>query len=427
MQKNYKPLGKLIRLVRIIFNLIALVSLSFFLSCDDIFPKKAVFEIVVENVTDEAATIVASLVPNQPGTTISWRYKEEGSSYSVPQTLLTEFDGLDTIKVDWQLSDLKASTTYILEVVANNIAGSVVKEVFFTSGKPMAKIGLRKAEEVKLTSAKLTAWFVPNQPETEFTFEYKEVNSSWKAYTLPNKFSGTDSVKVSFDLLYLKKSTLYSFRVRAINSAGEKISNETTFKTYAAMDIDGNGYHEVTIGTQTWLQSNLKTTRYANGDLIPNVTDQDTWESLKTPAMCWYDNDPKYGETYGALYNWYVGADSRPLIEGWHVPNDEEFETLANHLGGHNVAGGKLKLTGTEYWVSPNTGATNESGFNAFPAGVRNDEGFQGLGYGSVFWTKKNFPVGGMGWSLLISRTSSYSSLAGDSFYKGESLRLIKN
>ncbi len=56
---------------------------------------------------------------------------------------------------------------------------------------------------------------------------------------------------------------------------------------------------------------------------------------------------------------------------GWHVPNDTDWETLITFLGGNNVAGGKLKQTGTDLWNGPNTGATNESGFNAIPGGVR--------------------------------------------------------
>lgn len=387
---------------------------------------KPKLEVSVENVADETAVVIASLIPNQPGTSISWRYKEAGSAYSKPQTLPTQFDGLETVKVDWQMSGLKANTTYTLEVVASNIAGSSLKMVNFSTGQVLAKIGLRQAEEVKTTSAKLTAWFIPNQPETEFTFEYREVNSNWASHTLSTKFSGTDSIKVSFELSSLKPNTLYSFRTRTKSLAGEKISDEVTFKTYAAMDIDGNGYYQVTIGNQIWLQSNLKTTRYANGDPIPNVTDQTTWESLTTPAMCWYDNDPKYGETYGALYNWYVGADPRPLIEGWSVPSHEDFMTLMNYLGGQDIAGGKLKSTGTSHWVAPNAGATNETGFTALPGGVRRDV-FQSLNYAAVFYTKSIFMgMPNVSYGFSASNNNSILLYGGSGHHVGRSLRLIK-
>jgi len=83
----------------------------------------------------------------------------------------------------------------------------------------------------------------------------------------------------------------------------------THFKTCAVSDFDGNAYRIVTIGNQVWLQENFKGTHFANGDPIPNVTDQSAWDAMTTPAYCWYNNDPKIGEVYGGLYNWYVASD----------------------------------------------------------------------------------------------------------------------
>ncbi|MEA3437049.1 MAG: fibrobacter succinogenes major paralogous domain-containing protein [Thermodesulfobacteriota bacterium] len=147
---------------------------------------------------------------------------------------------------------------------------------------------------------------------------------------------------------------------------GEKRETDTV------TDIDGNAYLIIKIGEQWWMAENLKVTRYRNGDPIPNVTDENAWHNLKTGGYCSYDNDASKAEIYGYLYNWYAVKDPRGLApEGWHVPSDNEWQTLVDYLGGNGVAGGKMKETGTAHWTSPNAGATNESGFSALPGGYR--------------------------------------------------------
>lgn len=412
----------------IVFLAVVIISCVACEGCEEPLMKPQL-EVRVESVADEAATIVASLLPNQPGTKISWRYKEEGSTYSSPRTLPLQFDGLETVKVDWQVTDLKANTTYTLEVVASNIAGATVKEVSFTSGKALARIGLRQAEEVKLNSAKLTAWFIPNQPETEFTFEYKNANTDWASYTLPTKFSGTDSIKVSFDLKDLKENTEYTFRTRAKNMAGEKISDEVTFKTYAAVDADGNYYYAVTIGTQTWLQTNLKTTKFANGDPIPNVTDQAAWGALKTPGMCYYDNNPKNGETYGGLYNFHVGVDSRELIPGYRLPTTTDWYNLMKTLEDGKIYA--QKIMSKNLWILDKYyEITNSSGFSSLPGGGRffqHSNGsflFQKINKMSVFWTSELFGSGASVITIYSDCTARANELS--SLSDGFSIRLIK-
>jgi len=120
------------------------------------------------------------------------------------------------------------------------------------------------------------------------------------------------------------------------------------------------------------MAENLKTIHYRNGDPIPNVTDNNQWANLYTGAFCWYDNDLANKDIYGALYNGYSVKDSRNIAPiGWHVPSKEEWTTLINYLGGESDAGGKMKETGTTHWISPNTDASNQSGFNALPGGYR--------------------------------------------------------
>jgi uncharacterized protein (TIGR02145 family) len=117
-----------------------------------------------------------------------------------------------------------------------------------------------------------------------------------------------------------------------------------------------------------------------------------------------YDDDPANCATHGGLYQWdemmqYNTVQGAQGIcpAGWHVPTDAEWTALTDFLGGINVAGGKMKATGTieagtGLWYSPNGGATNSSGFSALPGGVRQYEGyFYHLGYYAYYWSSSEY------------------------------------
>ena len=120
---------------------------------------------------------------------------------------------------------------------------------------------------------------------------------------------------------------------------------------------------------------------------------------LTTGAWCYYNNDPENGEIYGKLYNWYAVKDSThgglaPL--GWHVPADSEWTTLITKLGGETLAGGKMKVAGTARWTTPNTGATNSSGFAGLPGGTRSSNGtFYGIGGDGFWWSSTESSAAG--------------------------------
>jgi uncharacterized protein (TIGR02145 family) len=207
----------------------------------------------------------------------------------------------------------------------------------------------------------------------------------------------------------LTGSTIYYIRGYATNSAGTGYGDQVSFTTLVAntvMDIDGNIYQTEIIGTKVWMTENLKVTHFRNGDAIPFVTDSATWAGLWSEAYCEYNNNVNNVATYGRLYNWFAVADSRNIAPaGWHVPTDEEWKQLEMYLGmsqaeadaeGYRgtTEGGKLKETGTTHWIWPNTGATNESGFYALPAGYRLYNGaYLDMGKSVVFWTstEENF------------------------------------
>ena len=156
-------------------------------------------------------------------------------------------------------------------------------------------------------------------------------------------------------------------------------------------DIDGNTYNTVQIGNQVWMSENLKTSRYRNGGLIPNVTDGTAWSNSTTGAWSYYNNDVSNNVIYGKSYNWYTTLGDTLCPTGWGVPTDAEWTTLTTYLGGESVAGGKMKSVGTTYWNDPNTGATNESGFSALPGGFRLNFGFYNIRNNAFFWSATEY------------------------------------
>ena len=206
------------------------------------------------------------------------------------------------------------------------------------------------------------------------------------------------------------------------------------------IDIDGNVYKTITIGTQIWMAENLGTTHLSNGDPIPNVIDNTEWESLSTPGYSWYNNDEStYKSTYGALYNWYTVKTDNLCPTGWHVPSNDEWNTLITYLGGEISSGVKVIETGNTHWLRTLSGVTNETGFTALPGGFRsisNDfRGFVSLGYFGLWWTTTDYTPP---FDALVVQVPSYddssvevhwgleASFAAKKF-GGASVRCVKN
>ncbi len=198
-------------------------------------------------------------------------------------------------------------------------------------------------------------------------------------------------------------------------------------------DIDGNVYQTVTIGTQVWMAENLRVTHYRNGDPIFNVTDQATWTGLTAGAYCDYDNDTGNVALYGRLYNWAAVLDGRKIApSGWHVPNYAEWLTLVSFLGPD--AGGKMKESGTTHWLSPNVGATNESGFSGLPSGYRLNGGGTTAGYSHMgeiayFWSSTEYDVDmTAAWFAGLLNFASWLSTGGaQNKASGFSIRCVKD
>jgi len=245
-----------------------------------------------------------------------------------------------------------------------------------------------------------------------FTAPTNNGGSAITVYTVtssPGAISATGATS-PINVTGLTNGTSYTFTVIATNAIGNSVvSTASTGVTPVAppacgsitsvSDVDGNPYETVSIGTQCWMKSNLKVTRYNDGTVIGDST-LSTWGTAAIGARTEYIGFGTipvggYVGTYGYLYNWYAAkgiyttgvmtsTDTLNICPlSWHVPTKDEMATLLTYLGGPTMAGGKMKSIGTAYWSSVNTGATNESGFSALPGGERTSS----MGFFAYFWT----------------------------------------
>jgi uncharacterized protein (TIGR02145 family) len=200
-----------------------------------------------------------------------------------------------------------------------------------------------------------------------------------------------------------------------------------------SLTYDGRTYDLVEIGGQCWFADNLATDQYRNGDPIPTGLDNATWQNTNSGAYAIYNNDPSNDVTYGKLYNWYTTVDSRGLCPtGWHVPTDCEWMCLEGSLGmsvtdqetagwrGTNEGGALKSTTG---WPSPNTGATNSSGFTAFPGGDRDGSGAYYTTGDYGFWWSSSEGA----WDRGLSFFNSSVDRANGGKHYGFSVRCVRD
>jgi uncharacterized protein (TIGR02145 family)/uncharacterized repeat protein (TIGR02543 family) len=256
----------------------------------------------------------------------------------------------------------------------------------------------------------------------------------------------------SFPTAPSKTSYVFNGWYTGENGAGTQFTQSTTvtadvtvYAYWVIKDYDGNIYTEVTIGTQTWMVENLRTTKYNDGTSIPKVTDSTAWSNLATAGYCYYNNTTNADsiKKFGALYNWYAVNTGKLAPAGWHVPTDAEWDTLQNYLiaNGYNydntTADNKIakSMAATTDWASStDTGAigndlskNNKSGFSAVPGGFRYFNGnfyFQGS-YGH-WWSFTEFDAS-YAWSRSLYYYNDYLFRSYYIKVHGFSVRLLRD
>jgi uncharacterized protein (TIGR02145 family) len=254
---------------------------------------------------------------------------------------------------------------------------------------------------------------IPNAPSnlsgvvnssTQITLYWRDESTNESEFKIERKIGSGAFVIVgntskditSFVDINLIPNTIYTYRVFSKNSYGNSNnhSNELNRSTT-------DSALTVTIGSQIWSKFNLDVTTYSDGTPIPQVSNPVEWSNLTTGAWCYYNNDTANGVVYGKLYNWYAVAgihDNDPTTpnktlapSGWRIPSNNDWTELTNFLGAREVAGSKMKATGTTLWNAANI-ATNESGFTALPGGDRIIDGsFQSIGNWTAWWSTSEY------------------------------------
>jgi len=236
----------------------------------------------------------------------------------------------------------------------------------------------------------------------------------------------------------------YATNSEGITVYGHIVSFKTQYSivfnpdiTYGTVtDIDENVYKTTTIGTQTWMAENLKTTKYNDGTLIPLVADNLSWNTIETGAYCWYDDDKAaYINPMGALYNWYAVNTGILCPVGWHVPSKAEWTTLIDYLGnGDDIARSMAAASGWSTYEAADTlgndqASYNSSGFTAMPSGIclgyPTDQFVGSLGY---WWssTEQNNDWDWV-WILHIPGATGSVMFYGDDKTIGCSVRCVKD
>jgi uncharacterized protein (TIGR02145 family) len=233
-------------------------------------------------------------------------------------------------------------------------------------------------------------------------------------------------------LKYILASILF---VTVLSSNGQSPEEKTV------KDIDGNIYETITIGPQTWMKQNLKSSRYNDGTHIALVTKNSEWAGLESPAYCWYNNDEsKYKNPYGAIYNGYVTNSGNVCTFGWHVPTDKDWQILEMSVGmsksdsespgWRGKEGGKLAGADT-LWVKgtlKSDSVFGNSGFEALPAGNRiaASGSFGNMGSNAYWWTDTE-AGNNTAWARNLFYGSSHIIKSEYNKSYGFSIRCVKN
>lgn len=417
----------------------------------------------ITNLSTTSVTLVGNVNPNNSPTRVSFQYGKTEYEYTVDAENNPYF-GNNFFQVSANVANLEPNTNYNFRVKAENAIGvSYGNSISFkTIGGPPIIMSQNLDIDLETAAAEIRAMVNPNHLITQVFFEWGLTSSFENSIEAdPSIIEGNFGINVSAIIPDLQSNTNYYFRVKAVNSAGEGISDPMIFKTPFSIvyDIDGNIYPVVLIGNQQWMAKNLLTTRYSDNSPLISALEVGEWLNTNEGAFTVYpyemvpgvNSEEQMIQAYGLLYNGYAVNDARGICPaGWRVPSNEDWLELVSFLDpnteqiwsdelnillwiSHNASGFlRSKRTSPDphpRWDSPNAGATNSTLFSALPGGVFYEENFQSLENTGSFWSSSSSSIiPGSLYPILIDSYNGGSVFISTYYYfnNGASIRCIK-
>ncbi len=312
----------------------------------------------------------------------------------------------------------------------DNGDGIINKGERITIKDTLLNVGSSRVNKLKVTISSSSPYIsnITNEVNQAYfmlgTYEY--ILPSYRATRNdPNNY-------LTFDVsLTTPTGTIITFNVTMIDEFGNTWFDSFDITVFSLQkngngvtDINGNYYPSVIIGNQEWMAQNLSTTKYNDGNNIPNVISANEWANLTTGAWCAYNN---INGTYGYLYNWHTVNTDMLCPTGWHVPSDKEWSNLTNYLASKSFSGIEGKVLKSKFGWYNNENGSDEFGFRGFPGGVRsNYGGFDFISEYGFFWSSDEDGADNA-WGRLLDNENSILFRGNNSKLYGFSVRCIKD
>ena len=335
----------------------------------------------VSSITSSTASCGGNIT-SDGGSTVTVRGVCWGESPTVTVTDKNTTDGTGTGSYTSSITGLTGNTTYYVRAYATNSKGTGYgsAKTFTTlpASNQVPVLTTNVAKSVTSTTA-ASGGNVSSDGGATITDRgicWGTTHNPTIANSKTTDGNGTGSF--TSNLTGLTPNTTYYMRAYATNSVGTGYGNEISFLTMGIITDtrDGKTYQTVIIGTQVWMVENLQ------------------WQpSANTLDWKIYGDNPANGLVYGVLYHYSLSTQAAQGFTGWRVPMDADWKTLVAYLGGYQYAGGKLKEAtdaSPSHWTSPNTGATNTTGFTGLGSGYYDfatSLGFMDLKNKAYYWT----------------------------------------